>query len=86
MPAMSSASVAVTSPRRSRTARYARVEYEEQDRRADQGKRVLDQTGDAVGDELVQRLDVVRQAADDHARAGPLEETEGEPLEVPEEP
>ena len=112
MPAMSSASVAVTSPRRSRTARYARVECvaeergrdahqrdhgeggereppvedEEQDRRADEGERVLDEAGDAVRDELVERLDVVRQPADDHARAVPLEEAEREPLEVAEEP
>ena len=40
---------------------------------------------DAVGDELVERLDVVRQPADDHAGAVPLVEAERQPLEVLEE-
>ena len=40
---------------------------------------------DAVGDELVERLDVVRQAADDHAGAVPLVEAERQPLQVAEE-
>ena len=35
---------------------------------------------DAVGDELVERLDVVRHAADDHAGAVALVEAEREPL------
>ena len=40
---------------------------------------------DAVGDELVERLDVVRQAADDHAGAVALVEAEREALQVVEE-
>ena len=40
---------------------------------------------DAVRDELVERLDVVRQAADDHAGAVPLVEAEREALQVAEE-
>ena len=108
---MSSASVAVTRPRRSRTWLYARAEYvrkknvadahrrdhgqrrereppveeEEKHGGADQRQRVPDQAGDAVGDELVECLDVVRQPADDHARSGSLVVAEREPLEVPEE-
>ena len=111
MPAMSSASVAVTRPSRSRTCRYARdeclrksavamtserqdrhrrereppVEEEEDDRGADQRQRVLDEARDAVGDELVERLDVVREPADDHAGAVPLVVAEREPLQVAEE-
>ena len=48
-------------------------------------QRVLDERGDAVGDELVERLDVVRQPADDHAGAVALVEAEREPLQVAEE-
>ena len=62
------------------------VEDEEQDRRPEEGERVLDEARDAVGDELVDRFDVVRQAADDHAGAVALEEAEREPLEVVEQP
>ena len=40
----------------------------------------------AVGDELVERLDVVRQAGDDRAGAVALVVAEREPLEVREEP
>ena len=59
---------------------------DEQDHRGDeQGQRVLDEARDAVGDELVERLHVVGQAADDHARAVPLVEAEREPLEVAEQ-
>ena len=61
------------------------VEQEQDDRRADQRQRVLDQAGEPVRDELVERLDVVREAADDHARAVALVEAEGEPLQVAEE-
>ena len=71
---------------RQRREREPPVEDEEEDRRADQREAVLDEARDAVGDELVDRLDVVRQPADDHARAGALVETEGEPLEMAEEP
>ena len=41
---------------------------------------------DAVGDELVERLDVVRDPADDHAGAVALVVAEREPLQVAEEP
>ncbi len=111
MPAMSSASVAVTAPSVSRTARYARAERlrkiavaeredgmtvsvasaSRQSRKKrttagpDERERVLDERRDAVGDELVERLDVVRQPADDHAGAVPLVEAEREPLQVAEE-
>ena len=61
------------------------VEDEEDDRRADQRQRVLDEARDAVGDELVDRLDVVREPADDHAGAVALVEAEREALEVLEE-
>ena len=46
---------------------------------------VLDEARDAVRDELVERLDVVRDPADDRARAVALVVAEREPLEVPEE-
>ena len=111
MPAMSSASVAVTRPSRSRTCRYARaeclrksavaideqrqdrhrrereppVEEEEDDRGAEQGQRVLHEARDAVRDELVERLDVVRQPADDHAGAVALVVAEREALQVAEQ-
>ena len=61
------------------------VEDEEQDRRADQRQAVLDEARDAVGDELVDRLDVVRQAADDHAGARALVEAERKPLQMAKE-
>ena len=48
-------------------------------------ERVLDERRDAVGDELVERLDVVREPADDHAGAVALVEAEREPLQVAEE-
>src|SRR5436189_3201426 len=35
-------------------------------RRPQERERVLDEARDAVGDELVERLDVVREPADDH--------------------
>ena len=61
------------------------VEDEQQDRGADQRQRALDERRDAVGDELVDRLDVVRQPADDHSGAVPLVEAERQALEVIEE-
>ena len=48
-------------------------------------ERVLDQARDAVGDELVERLDVVRDPADDHAGPVALVVAEREPCEVGEE-
>ena len=109
---MSSASVAVTRPRRSRTAAYARAERERKSavatpisgitahvasaRRqsrtnrmiggAEERERALDERRHAVRDELVDRLDVVREPADDHARAVALVEAERQPLQVAEEP
>ena len=68
-----------------RRERQPPVEEEEDDRGAEQEERVLDQARDAVGDELVERLDVVRDPADDHAGAVALVEAEREPLEVAEE-
>ena len=108
---MSSASVAVTAPSVSRTARYARPERfrnhavasaisgitvsvasaSRQSRKKSttavqrERQRVLDERRDAVGDELVERLDVVREPADDHAGAVPLVEAEREALQVAEE-
>ena len=58
------------------------VEEEQDDRRADEQQRVLNEGRDPVGDELVERLDVVRQAADDHAGAIALVEAERQLLEV----
>ena len=68
-----------------RREREPPVEEEEDDRRAEQEERALDERRHAVGYELVERLDVVRQPADDHARAVALVEAEREPLQVPEE-
>ena len=48
-------------------------------------QRVLDERGDSVGDELVERLDVVRDPADQHAGAVALVEAERQALQVPEE-
>ena len=70
---------------RERGQREAPVEEEEDDRGADQEERALDERRHAVGHELVERLDVVRQPADDHARAVALVEAEREPLQVAEE-
>ena len=44
--------------------REAPVEEEEDDRRADEHQRVLDEARDTVGDELVDRLHVVCEAID----------------------
>ena len=67
---------------RQRREREPPVEEEEDDGGAEQEQRVLDQARDAVGDELVERLDVVRDPADDHAGAVALVEAEREPLQV----
>jgi hypothetical protein len=61
------------------------VEHEQQDRRSDQRQRALHERRDAVGDELVEGLDVIRQPADDHAGTVTLEEAKREPLQVAEE-
>ena len=61
------------------------VEQEKHDDRADEDERVLHEARDAVGDELVERLDVVRDAADRRAGAIALVVAEREPLEVAEE-
>ena len=52
---------------------------------AEEEERALDERRHAVGDELVERLDVVRQPADDDAGAVALVVAERELLEVPEE-
>ena len=70
---------------RQRREREAPVEEEQDDRRPDERERVLDEARDAVGDELVERLDVVRQAANDHARTVPFVKTQRQPLQVTEE-
>jgi len=62
------------------------VEQEQDDGGPDQDQRVLDKRGDSVRDELVERIDVVREPADDHAGAVPLVETQRQALEVLEEP
>src|SRR5205823_14027162 len=46
---------------------------------------LLHQRGHPVRDELVERLDVVREAADDHARAVAFVEPERKPLQMAEE-
>ena len=52
-----------------RREREPPVEDEEKRPRCRSASACSDEAGDAVGDELVERLDVVRQPADDHARA-----------------
>ncbi len=69
-----------------RRERELPVEEEEDDRRAHQQQRVLDQACDAVRHELVERLDVVRDPADDYAGSVALVEPERQALEVREEP
>ena len=68
-----------------RREREAPVEQEEHDDGPDEDERVLDEARDAVGDELVERLDVVRDPADDRAGAVALVVAEREALEVAEE-
>ena len=70
---------------RERGEREPPVEDEQEDGRADERERALRERRDAVGDELVDRLDVVRHPADQHAGAVPLVEAEREPLQMPEE-
>ena len=61
------------------------VEGEENRSRADEDERVLEEACDAVGDELVQSLDVVGQAADEDAGPVALVEAERQSLQVAEE-
>ena len=63
----------------------APVEEEEDDDGAGEDERVLDEARDAVRDEQVERLDVVRDPADDRARPVPLVVAERETLEMREE-
>ena len=65
--------------------REAPVEHEQDHRRADEHERVLEEARDSVGDELVEGLDVVREAADGDAGAVPLEVAERQALQVAEE-
>ena len=68
-----------------RREREPRVEHDQQERRAAEQERALRERRDAVGDELVDRLDVVRHPADQHAGPVPLVEAERELLQVAEE-
>ena len=61
------------------------VEPEQDRRRADQRQRGAEQRHDAVGDERVERLDVVGHARDQHARALARVEADGHRLQVGEE-
>ena len=70
--------ISVASARRQSSRNRITIEPSEQER-------VLDERRHAVGHELVERVDVVRQAADDHAGAVPLVVAEREPLQVAEE-
>ena len=60
-------------------------ENEQDHRRADERQRVLHERGNAVGDQLVERLDVIGHPADQNARTVALEEPERQALQVPEE-
>ena len=112
MPAMSSASVAVTAPSVSRTRAVGAARLLAEDRRCatasagmttsvasasfqERMNRITAaptsvsvfwiERRDAVGDELVERLDVVRDPADEDAGAVALVEPERQPLQVAEE-
>ena len=61
------------------------VEHEEDHRGADQRQRRAEQRHHAVGDELVERLDVVRQPRDQHAGLAARVEADRERLQVREE-
>ena len=68
-----------------RQQRELPVEHEQDHRRADQRQRRAEQRHDAVGDELVERLHVVGQARDDHARLAARVEADRQRLQVREE-
>ena len=61
------------------------VEHEQDHRRADQRQRRAEQRHDAVGDELVERLHVVGQPRDQHARLAARVEADRQRLQVREE-
>ena len=61
------------------------VEDEQDDDDADQGQDAGEHRHDAVGDELVERLDVVGHAADQHPGAAPGEEADRHRLKVDED-
>ena len=61
------------------------VQHEQDHDHADQGQARLEQRGQAVLDELVERLDVVGQPRDDHARAVARVEADRQPLQVREQ-
>ena len=63
----------------------APVEQEQNDDGSDEDERVLHEARDAVRDELVERLDVVRDPADDCAGPVPLVVAERQALQVAEE-
>ena len=69
-----------------RREREPPVEEEEHDYRSREDERVLDEARDAVGDELVERLDVVRDPAHRRAGAVALVVAEREALQVVEQP
>ena len=68
-----------------RQQRELPVEHDQDRRGADQRQRGAEQRHDPVGDELVERLHVVRQARDDHARLAARVEADRERLQVREE-
>jgi ABC-type multidrug transport system fused ATPase/permease subunit len=65
--------------------RELRVEQEQDHRGADEHQRGAEQRHDAVGDERVERLDVVGQARDQHAGAAARIEADRHPLQVREQ-
>jgi hypothetical protein len=65
--------------------REPRVEQHQRHGGADEDQRVAERRGDAVRDEILERVDVVRQARDDAAGALALEVAELEALDVGEE-
>ena len=69
-----------------RQQRELHVEVEQDHDRADQRQRGLEQRHDGVGDEAVERLDVVGHARDQHARRAALVEADRQLLQVREDP
>ena len=63
----------------------APIQYEQEDDGAHKGERVGHERGDAVGDELIEGVDVVGQAADDPARLLSAEEVQRQLLQVREQ-
>ena len=81
LPSASSGNVA-----RNTTSASFHVEQQQDHDRADQRQRAREQRHDPVGDELVERLHVVGQARDQHARLAPAEEADRLALQVREDP